>query len=388
MLSTDNPSRLIDVARSAVADLRGGDLYGLRVSLDSTLQRDLGLDSLARVELLHRTEEAFKIRLPDEAFASAATLRDLLAAIERAGPQATSVLAATAEIRGAISTESAPDTAATLIEVLRWHVERRPSAAGITLLGVGGEQPITHEKLWETALALCGALQSRGIVAGEAIALMLPTGAEYFTAFIGVLLCGCVPVPIYPPAEAAQLEEHIRRYAKLLANARVVALLTDRSVHRLGRLLQANVPCLRRVETAALLIGEGILGKVAPAAGNSLALLQYTSGSTGDPKGVMLTHAQLLANIRAMGRAVHIQSCGHSRQLVAALSRYGSHRGLVWHALLRHPAARDVTVKLYRAQSAGYGRSTNTAQRCRRRLTLPMSCASGAFEMPISRDWI
>ncbi len=75
MLSTDKPSRLIDVARSAVADLRGGDLYGLRLSLDS----------LARGELLHRIEEAFKVRLPDETFASAATLRDRLATIEPAG---------------------------------------------------------------------------------------------------------------------------------------------------------------------------------------------------------------------------------------------------------------------------------------------------------------
>ncbi len=305
-LSTDNPSRLIGVARSAIAELRGGDLYGLKVSLDSTLQSDLGLDSLARVELLHRVEEAFQVQLPDEAFAAAATLRDLLAAIERAGPQMASSQGARTETLAATRTEPAPVTATTLIDVLQWHVERH--SPGITVVSADGESPITHAMLWETALALCGALQARGIISGETVALMLPTGADYFTAFIGVLLCGCVPVPIYPPAEPAQLEEHVRRHAKLLRNARVVAMLTDHSVHRLGRLLQANVPCLRRVETVAALVGEGIVGKLAPAAGNSLALLQYTSGSTGDPKGVMLTHAQLLANIRAMGRALRIES--------------------------------------------------------------------------------
>lgn len=89
------------------------------------------------------------------------------------------------------------------------------------MITADGERPITHATLWQTALAVCGALQARGVVAGEAIALMLPTGAEYFTAFMGVLLCGCVPVPIYPPAEAGQLEEHVRRHAKLLSNARV-----------------------------------------------------------------------------------------------------------------------------------------------------------------------
>jgi acyl-CoA synthetase (AMP-forming)/AMP-acid ligase II len=85
-------------------------------------------------------------------------------------------------------------------------------------------------------------------------------------------------------------------------------MLTDESVHRVGRLLQANVPCLRRVDTTALLVGEDIVGKVAAVSGHTLALLQYTSGSTGDPKGVMLIHAQLLANIRAMGRAARIES--------------------------------------------------------------------------------
>jgi acyl carrier protein len=308
-LGSSIPSRLIGVAQSAVAELRGGDLYGLKVSLDSSLQNDLGLDSLARVELLHRVEEAFQIRLPDDTFASAATLRDLLSAVERAGaaPTASAERAARDKLP-VTTTQQVPDTATTLIEALRWHVERHPSTTAITVISAESKQPITYAALWQTALAVCGALQTRGVVAGNAIALMLPTGADYFTAFIGVLLCGCVPVPIYPPAEAAQLEEHIRRHAKLLTNAQAVAMLTDESVYRVGRLLQANVPCLRRVETTALLVGEGIVGKVAVVFGHTLALLQYTSGSTGDPKGVMLTHAQLLANIRAMGRAARIES--------------------------------------------------------------------------------
>jgi 1-acyl-sn-glycerol-3-phosphate acyltransferase len=308
VVGTEPSTRLLDVARSVVADLRGGELYGLKISIDSTVQNELGLDSLARVELLHRAEDAFHVRLPDDTFSSAATLRDLLAAIERADSGKSHGERAADDARPAITTEPAPDTASTLIEVLRWHVEQHPAATTITVITADGERAITYAALWKTALALCGALQARGLVAGDAIALMLPTGEEYFSAFMGVLLCGCVPVPIYPPAEAGQLGEHIRRHAKLLTNARVVAMLTDESVHRVGTLLQANVPCLRRVETVALLVGERPAGKVALAASDSLALLQYTSGSTGDPKGVMLTHAQLLANIRAIGRAIRVRS--------------------------------------------------------------------------------
>lgn len=306
MLASDNPSLLIDVARSAVADLRGGDLYGLRVSLDSSLQNDLGLDSLARVELLHRIEQAFKVRLHDDAFASAVTLRDLLVAVENAGPQPADAQAVVGGAHRVETAEPAPESAATLLDVLRWHVDRHPAATGLTLLAPDGERSITYAELANGAAAVCGALQARGIVPGESIALMLPTGADYFTAFMGVLFCGCVPVPIYPPAHATQLEEHIRRHAKLLTNARTVAMLTDRSVLRLGRLLQANVPCLRHLETVANLVAAGRPGTVVPTAGDALAFLQYTSGSTGEPKGVMLTHAQLLANIRAMGRTVHV----------------------------------------------------------------------------------
>jgi acyl carrier protein len=304
----DYSSRLLDVARSAASELRGGEGGNLRISLDSTLQNDLGLDSLARVELLHRIEEAFQVRLRDETFASATTLRDLLTAVEGAGPRSTVPRAATSGIRTAKAPEPAPDSAATLIEVLKWHVEQRPTATAITIVAVDGERSITYAALWTQALALCCALQSRGVVAGEAIALMLPTGADYFTAFMGVLLCGGVPIPIYPPAQASQLEEHVRRHARILQNARAVALLTDRSARRLGRLLQAHVPQLRRVETVAALVNERQAGTPANVGTDSLALLQYTSGSTGDPKGVMLTHAQLLANIRIIGRTIRVAS--------------------------------------------------------------------------------
>jgi acyl carrier protein len=220
VVARDNPSLLIDVARSAVAELRGRDLYGLRVSLDSSLQNDLGLDSLARVELLHRVEQAFRVRLQDDAFASAATLRDLLFAVENAGARSADAQPGPVGAPPAETAEPAPESAATLLDVLRWHVERHPSAAGLTLLAPDGERSITYADLWNRAAATCGALQTRGVVPGESIALMLPTGADYFTAFMGVLFRGCVPVPIYPPAHATQLEEHIRRHAKLLTNAR------------------------------------------------------------------------------------------------------------------------------------------------------------------------
>jgi acyl carrier protein len=306
--AADNLSLLIEVARATVADLRGHEVSANAISAASSIQSELGLDSLARVELLHRLEEAFGVHLPDTTFESAATLGDLLQTIERAGPRRIFALHRTLAPPVSPGTEPAPETAATLIDVLRWHAERQPGAVGQIIVHDDGERSLTYKQLWEGARAVAGGLEFRGVVPGEAVALMLPTGDEYFMAFMGVLLCGCVAVPIYPAGSAAQLEEHVRRQARILDNAGVVAMLTDSSVRRVGRLLQAHVPRLRRIESVAELVASGRSSSPAAIAADSIAMLQYTSGSTGDPKGVMLTHANLLANIRIMGRSIRVTS--------------------------------------------------------------------------------
>ena len=307
MSAVDDLSLLIEIARTTVVELRGQDASARPLTASSSIQRDLGLDSLARVELLHRVERAFGIHLPDATFESAVTLGDLLQTIERAGPRRdVQPRAAIAPVTG--GTEPAPDTAGTLIDVLRWHAERHPNVAGQIIVHGDSEQPLTYAQLWQGARAVAGGLEFRGIAPGEAVALMLPTGVEYFSAFMGVLLCGCIPVPIYPAGSAAQLEEHVRRQARILGNAGVVAMLTDPSVRQVGRLLQAHVPQLRRIESVTDLLDGGRTPSATAVTADSVAMLQYTSGSTGDPKGVTLTHANLLANIRAMGRSIRVAS--------------------------------------------------------------------------------
>ena len=297
---------LIEVTRTTIAELRGHDVSALPISSGSSIQSDLGLDSLARVELLHRLEQAFGVRLPDATFESAVTLGDLLQAIEHAGPSRIVPLHRAVTPPVVAGTEPAPETATTLIDVLRWHADRHPNAVGQIIIHEDGEHSLTYEQLWQGARAVAGGLEFCGVVPGEMVALMLPTSAEYFIAFLGVLLCGCVPVPIYPPGSPAQIEEHVQRQARILNNAGVVAMLTDPSVRRVGRLLQAHVPRLRRVESVAELVAYGRSPSPTPIAADSIAMLQYTSGSTGDPKGVMLTHANLLANIRTMGQSIRM----------------------------------------------------------------------------------
>ncbi|MCL4745443.1 MAG: AMP-binding protein, partial [Burkholderiaceae bacterium] len=193
-----------------------------------------------------------------------------------------------------------------LLAVLDWHLQRAPDRAQIVHLGDTQEQRITYRELAESARRVARGLQRRGLEKGQSVAIMLPTGCEYFHVYFGILLAGGVPVPIYPPARAAQLEEHVRRHARILANAEAVILVTIARAKLVARVLQAHVPTLRDVvEADQLSHGEGAPYAV-PVEPGDVAFIQYTSGSTGDPKGVVLTHANLLANIRAMGKALRV----------------------------------------------------------------------------------
>ena len=136
---------------------------------------------------------------------------------------------------------------------------------------------------------------------------MLPTGPEYFYTYFGILLAGGIPVPIYPPARLSQIEEHVRRHAGILSNAEATILVTVPEARGVARLLEARVAGLRRVVTVAELQEGGRAPLPVPIRPDDIAFIQYTSGSTGDPKGVVLTHANLLANIRAIGEAIDVR---------------------------------------------------------------------------------
>lgn len=273
------------------------------IALDTRLEADLGLDSLSRSELIARLERGLSLTLSEQALL-AATVRDLLELAEEGGGGGPLARAAMAPEQAA---EGQPASAETLLDALDWHVRRHQGRTHILFEDAEvGRHPISYRGLAEGAGRVAARLRGAGLQPGGTVALMLPTGPGYFYSFFGVLMAGGIPVPIYPPTRPQQIEEHLRRHAGILENAGAAFLITVPEARAIGRLLRVQVRSLRGILTLEGLEQENPIKAPAPSGGRDIAFLQYTSGSTGDPKGVILTHGDLLANIRAMGEVVEV----------------------------------------------------------------------------------
>ncbi len=303
-------ARVLDAVRSVVVDVSDGRGLGL-LGPDVSFERELGLGSLERVELAARVAEAFEVQLSEEAFGTVDSPRQLLAQVDAqrvrhglGGARAERVVDR-ATLLPSEPPAAPPVDAATLVEVLEHHLRLQPDRVHIILEDDDGSAtPITYRALHHAATTVAHALRTRGLEQGRSVAIMLPTGLGYFASFMGVLLAGGVPVPLYPPVRLDRITEYIARCAKILDNAQTQLLLTFDRAARVADIARDRVSTIEHVLSVDALLGPG-----AAAAGlatthvevraEHTALIQYTSGSTGDPKGVELTQANVMANIRA-----------------------------------------------------------------------------------------
>ena len=324
---TPDARSLVAAIREIVAELHPHLDAGAGVTLDSSLDRDLGLDSLSRMELLSRLERRFGVTIPEAVMANAETARELLPAL-RAGERRRRTAgtachsqtihgsdAARLSTAGpeAVETPEAADAvptgASTLLEAVDFHAHRHGDRVHVELYGSadapeGEPARITFAALVERAEHLAAGLAGRGLAPGQSAALMLPTGLDYLATFLAVQMAGAIPVPIYPPARPSQLEDHVRRHAGILANARARTLVTFGPALGVSRLLTAQVPGLDSVLDVAGLDKAGRLRERPALDESSTAFLQYTSGSTGSPKGVVLSHGDVIASLKAMAVAL------------------------------------------------------------------------------------
>ena len=297
--------RLLDIARRMLEDLHADDRAIRAVSLDASLDHDLGLDSLARVELLARIEHELGASLPETTLQTANTLGDIAAAL---GAPAHLPSSRPREQRRTTTGTIPPRGIATLDSVLRWHVEHDEQFVQLEILNDRGSETFTYRELWDNAQRIAAGLQQEGVTKGDRIALMLPTCREYFFAFLGSVLAGGVPVPLYPPTRPNQIEEHVRRHRGILDNAAPALLISTPELHRLAAILQLHTSSVRHIATPDELLACNAAPIPVTLERDDPLFLQYTSGSTGQPKGVVLTHANVLSNIEALGSVLEVSN--------------------------------------------------------------------------------
>ena len=186
---------------------------------------------------------------------------------------------------------SSPRAVATLVDIFLQHVRQTPDKRCLTFLENGEAESdwCTYAELDRDARAIAAHL-TRHAAPGERALLLFPPGIDFVRAFVGCLYAGVVAVPAYPPRRNRGAE----RVERIIEDADASCVLTTASVGASLPSFAVRGRPLPVVNVAARMTGTC---SPHPQVGHDLAFLQYTSGSTGSPKGVMVSHANLLHNL-------------------------------------------------------------------------------------------
>ncbi len=205
----------------------------------------------------------------------------------------------------------APFVPLTLIDLLRWRSQHQSNKLAYRFLidGETEEVAFTYAELDQQARAVAALLQ-RTMNPGDRALLLFPPGPEYIAAFFGCLYAGVVAVPAYPP----RINHPSPRLRAVAADSQAtVALTTKNLLGSLDRLLAGDpdLAALRWIATDDLDVNDHAAWQMPQLHSSTLAFLQYTSGSTSLPKGVMVSHANLLHNSAVIWKSLELGPDDH-----------------------------------------------------------------------------
>lgn len=186
-----------------------------------------------------------------------------------------------------------------LVDLLRFRAIKQPDSIAFSFaLDSTNEIVITYAELDKKAMSIASVLQNQGLL-GERALLLYPPGLEYITAFFGCLYAGVVAVPIYPP----RANQNIFRLNSILTDSQArIALTTEKVYNSIshGGASNSEFEGLSWLKTEIITEDKSKDWKAPNIDGSNLAFIQYTSGSTDLPKGVMLSHKNLLNNLKGI----------------------------------------------------------------------------------------
>ena len=187
---------------------------------------------------------------------------------------------------------SDPRSATTLTAMMSGRTALTPDQQYFELYG----ETVTYRRLWEQSGRFAAALARAGLVAGDKLCLIYPTCAEFFYTFFGALRIGAVPVPLYPTLG-------VDATGRIFRDSEAAAVATIGWFRPGVDASAALAPNVRTILEPTDLDVDAPAPPLHAAHEDDLAFLQYTSGSTGDPRGVMLTHRNVVSTIRFMAEA-------------------------------------------------------------------------------------
>ncbi len=210
------------------------------------------------------------------------------------------------KIRKIAPSSNAPETLTDALERLRSLPD-----SGLRFVGFGfEEQYFPYPLLREEILRRAAHLSALGVSAGDRMALVVGDGMEFVLSFLAAITAGVVPVPTYPPAGREISRGHRDAIANIVVAGQTRALLTMDSTRPLLESVVEGLPGLERILTVETAFsGEPPAFRPHRPGPEDLCFLQFTSGSTSVPRGVMVTHGSLMTNLTAF-----LGPCGVDRR--------------------------------------------------------------------------
>lgn len=229
-----------------------------------------------------------------------------------------------------------------LVDMLRHRALHQGNSRAYTFLADGETESasLTYAQLDRRACAIAATLADRGARPGDRVILLYPPGLDFVAAFFGALYAGMIAVPCYPP-HRLQLARSLPRLTTIIGNAEPSFVLCTAEVAAAVPAWVVHAPELDALPWIITdTLGDDLAGawKEPDVGPSTLAFLQYTSGSTAAPRGVMVTHGNLLHNLAAINYAEENDSDSVSVSWLPVIHDMGLIEGVLEPAYAGYPA--------------------------------------------------